>query len=214
MDTAVALVQAYLHVNGYFTVVEHPVLESLRAGQVRTVTDLDVLAYRLPGAGHDLIHGRSGTVPQRLSSEVDPALGAPTGRADMIVGEVKEGRARLNPALRDPATLEVALARFGCCPAEEARDVSRRLLDHGRAATRAGHEIRVVAFGGTPGQVEPHNPWTTVPMNHVVEYLQAYLHAHWQVLRHAQIHDEGLAVLALMEKWGLGHNAADRLPVP
>ena len=51
MDTAVALVQAYLHVNGYFTVVEHPVLESLRAGQVRTVTDLDVLAYRLPGAG-------------------------------------------------------------------------------------------------------------------------------------------------------------------
>ena len=81
MDTAVALVQAYLHVNGYFTVVEHPVLESLRAGQVRTVTDLDVLAYRLPGAGHDLIHRRSGTVPQRLSSEVDPALGAPTGRA-------------------------------------------------------------------------------------------------------------------------------------
>ena len=62
MDTAVALVQAYLHVNGYFTVVEHPVLE-LRAGQVRTVTDLDVLAYRLPGAGDDLIHRRSGTVP-------------------------------------------------------------------------------------------------------------------------------------------------------
>lgn len=214
MDTAVSLVQAYLHVNGYFTVVEHPVLESPRAGHVRTVTDLDVLAYRLPGTGHDLIHRRSGAGPQRLSSDVDPALGAPTGRADMIVGEVKEGRARLNPALRDPATLEVALARFGCCPAEEARDVSRRLLDHGRAATRGGHEIRVVAFGGTPGQVEPHNPWTTVPMNHVVKYLQAYLHAHWHVLRHAQIHDEGLAVLALMEKWGLGHDAADRLPVP
>ena len=33
MDTAVSLVQAYLHVNGYFTVVEHPVLESLHAGQ-------------------------------------------------------------------------------------------------------------------------------------------------------------------------------------
>lgn len=28
MDTAVALVQAYLHVNGYFTVVEFPVLET------------------------------------------------------------------------------------------------------------------------------------------------------------------------------------------
>ena len=27
MDNAVALVQAYLRVNGYFTVVEYPVLE-------------------------------------------------------------------------------------------------------------------------------------------------------------------------------------------
>ena len=33
MDTAVALVQSYLHVNGYFTVVEYPVLG--RAGAVR-----------------------------------------------------------------------------------------------------------------------------------------------------------------------------------
>jgi len=30
MDTAVALVQAYLNVNGYFTVVEYPVLEAFR----------------------------------------------------------------------------------------------------------------------------------------------------------------------------------------
>jgi hypothetical protein len=29
MDTAVALTQAYLHVNGYFTVTEYPVLESM-----------------------------------------------------------------------------------------------------------------------------------------------------------------------------------------
>ena len=28
MDTAVALVQAYLNVNGYFAVVEYPVLEA------------------------------------------------------------------------------------------------------------------------------------------------------------------------------------------
>ena len=49
-------------------------------------------------------------------------------------------------------------------------------------------------------------------MRHVVEYLQRYLHDHWHVLRHAQIHDEGLAVLALMEKWGLGRFAAEQLP--
>ena len=54
MDTAVALVQAYLHVNGYFTVVEHPVLESLRAGQVRSVSDADMPHARtltVPSAG-------------------------------------------------------------------------------------------------------------------------------------------------------------------
>ena len=50
MDTAVALVQAYLHVNGYFTVAEYPVLEAQCADhQIRTVTDLDILAYRFPG---------------------------------------------------------------------------------------------------------------------------------------------------------------------
>ena len=213
MDTAVSLVQAYLHVNGYFTVAEHPVLESMRGNHVRTVTDLDILAYRLPGAGDDLLHRNTRRAPQRQSPDVDPALGAPAGRADMIVGEVKEGPARLNQALRDAATLEVALARFGCCPVDESRDVSRRLLSHGRADTSGGPEIRVVAFGNTPDRLG-HGPWLTVPMSHVVDYLQRHLHDHWDVLRHVQIHDEGLAVLALMEKWGLGRFAADRSPGP
>ena len=58
MDTAVALVQAYLNVNGYFTVVEYPVLEASRGGHARSVTDLDILALRFAGAGHDVIRGR------------------------------------------------------------------------------------------------------------------------------------------------------------
>jgi hypothetical protein len=37
----------------------------------------------------------------------DPALGCPADRADMIVGEVKEGAARFNPAIRDPFALEI-----------------------------------------------------------------------------------------------------------
>lgn len=43
MDNAVSLVRAYLHVNGYFTVCEYPVLEAARRSY-RAVTDLDVLA--------------------------------------------------------------------------------------------------------------------------------------------------------------------------
>lgn len=76
MDTAVALVQAYLHVNGYFTIAEYPVLEALRADQVRTVTDLDILAYRFPGAGHDLVGG--GHRPQERREQDQPAGGLTT----------------------------------------------------------------------------------------------------------------------------------------
>ena len=50
MDNAVALVQAYLRLNGYFTVSEYPVVEELRHGGVRTMTDLDILGFRFPGA--------------------------------------------------------------------------------------------------------------------------------------------------------------------
>ena len=58
MDTAVALVQAYLHVNGYFTVTEYPVLEAFHRDHTRAVTDLDVLAFRFAHAAHDLKRGR------------------------------------------------------------------------------------------------------------------------------------------------------------
>ncbi|MDN5796542.1 MAG: hypothetical protein L0H79_12410 [Intrasporangium sp.] len=211
MDTAVGLVQAYLHVNGYFTVVEYPVLEAGRAGQVRTVTDLDILAYRFAGAGHDIVTSRGHQPLTRAAVAVDPMLGCASDRPDMIVGEVKEGRARLNAPLRDPAVLEVALTRFGCCPADHASDLTRQLLSRGHAMTPAGHAIRMVAFGDSPAEVR-QGPWTTVPMRHVVQYLQQYLRDHWSVLRHAQVRDPAFAVLALLEKWGVqptGHRAPD-----
>jgi hypothetical protein len=40
-------------------------------------------------------------------------------------------------------------------------------------------------------------------MRHVVRFLQGYLREHWDVLRHAQIRDEALCVLALLQKWGV-----------
>jgi hypothetical protein len=53
-----------------------------------------------------------------------------------------------------------------------------------------------------------HGPWHTVPMGHVVQFLQQYLREHWPVLRHAQVRDPAFAVLALLEKWGLGPTSA------
>lgn len=137
MDTAVALVQAYLRVNGYFTVAEYPVLDATGPGGPRTITDLDILAVRLHRAP-----GASGTVDAPL----DPALGA-GGGADMIVGEVKEGRPHPNPAMRDPAVLEAAFTRFGCCAPTDAARLVAELLGTGRTVAPEGRTIRTVVFG-------------------------------------------------------------------
>ena len=202
MDTSVALVQAYLHVNGYFTVAEYSVLEGHRRDHARTVTDLDILAVRFPGAGHDVIRGRKGRPLGDRPALVDPVLRCPADRADMIVGEVKEGAARFNPAMRDPAVLSVALTRFGCCAPEHAHDVTQQLLSRGITVTPRGHSIRMVAFGDV-GEGDRSGVGTIVPMRHVVQFLQKYLREHWMVLRHAQIREPAFGVLALIEKWGV-----------
>ena len=61
MDTAVALVQSYLRVNGYFTAADYPVLEAVGSGRHQMATDLDVLTVRFPGAGRRVAGLREGS---------------------------------------------------------------------------------------------------------------------------------------------------------
>jgi hypothetical protein len=199
MDTAVALVQAYLRVNGYFTVAEYPVLEAVGRGSHRMLTDLDLLAFRFPGAGRELAgRGERDTVPVEVF-EPDPALGQRSDRSDMIVAEVKEGRAELNRAARDPAVLRAALVRFGCCSPVEAPRLVEELIRQGRASTGAGHEVRLVVFGAEPGE-GPGGPYAVITLGHVVEFLQEHLRRHWDVVRHAQTKDPALSFLLTLEK--------------
>jgi hypothetical protein len=196
MDIAVALVQAYLHINGYFTVAEYPVMEAAGIGPARSITDLDILAFRFAGAGHRVIRraAKNADAPQ-----TDPLLRCPSDRADMIVGEVKEGAARFNAAMRDPDVLGVALTRFGCCAPEHLGHATEQLLSKGTAIMPSGHAIRMIAFGGAPDRPQPA---AVIPIQHVVAYVQAYIRDNWAVLRHAQIHDPALGLLALIEKSG------------
>lgn len=91
MDNAVALVQAYLRVNGYFTVAEYPVVEAMRHGGYREATELDILAFRFPGAGQ-LVPGAGHSARQdSLAYALDPALAVDHSGGDMLMGEVKEG---------------------------------------------------------------------------------------------------------------------------
>ncbi len=206
MADAVDLVRAYLHVNGYFTVTEYPVLEGVKGGSHRMVTDLDVLAFRFPGAGPSKGGGRVGEALVSTLGELDPALERNRGESDMIVAEVKEGRAELNRGARDPRVLEAALVRFGCCEPHAVERVVEELLRRGRAATGHGHTVRLVAFGSS---VPPDRPlgYTAISLGHVLSFLRAHLQESWEVLRHAQVSDPALGFLALLEKAGEGEDA-------
>lgn len=192
MDTAVALVQAYLHVNGYFTVTEYPLLET-RAGAIRTVTDLDLLALRFPGAGRSKPRGIGGATCE----EPDPALCCPRAEPDMLVAEIKEGRAEFNTAGHDPAVLAAALIRFGCCDGHEAAELVRELLVRGTALSSCGHRVRLVSFGSRRGR---SGPWMAMTLDHVLGYLRQYLAEHWDTLRHASFRDPAMGMLATIQK--------------
>jgi hypothetical protein len=198
MDNAVAMVQTYLRMNGYFTVAEFPVIEATRTGY-RAATDLDILAVRFPHAGHLVPrHGNSGG-GDRDEYVADPVLGASATGPDMIIGEVKEGLATLNAGATDPTVLRAVFVRFGCCAASESARIVDGLLSTGSAMLPNGHHVRLVAFGGSVP--EDHlAQFHAVSLSHVALSLQAHIRANWGVLRHSDHKDAVFGFLVLLEK--------------
>lgn len=209
MDHAVSLVQAYLRLNGYFTVTEFPIIEAMRRGGHRTATDIDVLAFRFPGTGR--LIPRAGATGSRdtLIGAPDAALGVPEDAPDMIIGEVKEGRAELNAAATDPAVLRAALVRFGCCNPSSADATVETLIRDGRASTGNGHVIRLVAFG-TRSPENQATRYSVVRLDAVVGFLESYIEEHWEVLRHAEFSDPAFGLLVTLFKSGHGRWKVDR----
>jgi hypothetical protein len=185
-------------VNGYFTVAEYPILEAVGDGSHSSVTDIDILAFRFPGAGRP-VDGTGRRTVDAERHEPDPLLDQEGGLSDMLVGEVKEGRARLNAAARDPAVLRAALVRFGCCMPAEAPGIVSELRARGRTTTDSGHQIRMVAFGSTRDE-DDNAAFTFVPMDHIVRFLQAHITEHWGLVRHVQTKEPVLGFLLMLEK--------------
>jgi len=204
MDNAVALVQAYLRINGCFTVAEFPILEGSH-GQFHEVTDLDMLAFRFPGAGH-----LAGTrMTTEASFEVDRGLHVPSGQADMIIGEVKEGARKLNAAARKPAVLAAALSRFGCCSLAEAPEIVDNLARQGRASVPHGHSARMVVFATSADNMDTPT-YRLISLGHIVRFLEDHLRQHWDVFGHTQFKDPALGFLATIEKARRGHQNDSR----
>jgi hypothetical protein len=203
MDHAVSLVQTYLQLNGYFTSAEYPIIASARRNGVRTITDIDILAFRFP-SGLPIGAPMGKQAPQGLDvSDLDSGLGVPPDAIDMIIGEVKEGRVGINMGTRDPEVLKVVIGRLGDAGSETDRVVGDLLRD-GATKLPTGVGMRLVAFGAFPPGA-PVPPCRIISLGHVLGYLQAYVHRHWKVLRHLQFKDPALGFLMTIEKARRGH---------
>jgi hypothetical protein len=208
MDPAVALVESYLRLNGYFTVtefqVQHPV-----GGGFETATDLDILSVRLPRAAEAVLRH-----PQRPGEERceilladDPALQADRDLPDLLIGEVKEGAAALNRRLTTPEVLHVALRRAGCCPEEHIAHAASVLAAHGEFIAQgddgARCRIRLASFCGYV-ETPPAPAILIVTLGHIIEFIMDRLREYRPVLRSAQVKDPTLNLLKLLDKMGIG----------
>jgi hypothetical protein len=199
MDHAVALVQAYLQLNGYFTSAEYPIIAAAGRNGFRTLTDIDVLAFRFPaGLPSSNPHSRKRTPRALDMSDVDPGLGVPPDSIDMVIGEVKEGRVGINSGARDPEVLKTVISRLGDSTGD-GDGVVNDLLTHGSATLPSGFAIRIIAFGSfPPGAAVP--PCRIISLGHVLDFLQRYVRKHWSMLRHLQFKDPAFGFLMTMEK--------------
>jgi len=199
MDHAVSLVQAYLQLNGYFTSAEYPIIVAAGRNGFRTITDIDILAFRFPNGLPTTSIARRKKTPHGLdTSELDAGLGASPESIDMIIGEVKEGRVGINSGVRDPAVLKTVIRRLGD-PNIDIESVVHDLLDRGAARLPSGIVVRLIAFGAFPPG-SPVPPCRIVSLGHVLEFLQTYVRKHWHVLRHLQFKDPAFGFLMTMEK--------------
>lgn len=206
MDHAVSLVQTYLHLNGYFTTTEYPVVEAAGRGRWRSVTDVDVLAFRFPRAAMH-VDGQLDTSNQLPQAEPDSVLGVPNDRIDVVIGEVKEGRATMNLSAMEPPVLRAVMARFGCF--DDIDPLIAKLREQGAAVTSSGYQIRVVIFGGQPREM-PVMPCRVISLGQVLKFLTDYVRANWKVLRHVQFKDPAFGFLMTLEKAKRGERRTRR----
>ncbi len=202
MNAGVRLVQSYLYLNGYFTVTELPVIRGMRGGGYEEITDLDVLAIRFPRAEYVIARGRPGPHDD-LHMGTDKVLVDEAGIVDVLIAEVKEGKARVNDALRRTDALDTALRRVGCCPDSLLEHAVGELQQNGVVRLdqkEAGipTRIRLLAFG--EGATGERRGYQVVSLRHVAHFVERHLDRYHDVLQPADLGDTPLGFLHLLRK--------------
>ncbi len=195
-DPAVALVCGYLRVNGYFTLTEFEV--TLQKGEeVTAVTDLDVIAVRLPTNRERPVHPSDVRVRSDIVATVDPALHVAEDRLDVLIVEVKQGHIEFNPGMFRPATLHAGLRRVGGDLGASAAEVVDELVARGRFESDRA-QVRLLAVG-SHGRV---STGTSVTHAHILRFLDGHVRRHADVLKAIQTGDPVISFLELVQKSG------------
>ena len=198
MNAGVALVRAYLRVNGYLVLEEMPVVLPEKIGGYRTHTDLDIVAVRFP-----CVRMGAPDAAGRIESpiETDPKLDVPEGAIDVIIGEVKEGRAHLNRAIRSPEALRLGLARVGVCDEQELEKAADSLSEQAVVRIESCEpvrQVRLVAFGmGTSRKTHTHY---VVSLKDAWEFVDSIMELGHEMLLPASVSDPVLGLLHLANK--------------
>lgn len=199
MDIAVSLVESYLRLTGYLTLSEFEIQARRSNGTFDTITDVDIMAIRFPGeiyAGdpHDPEHAR-------LLLLDDPELRLEADQVDIIIGEVKQGKAEFNPGIKRHEVLHSVLRRVEWLFVDGIHAVVHDLIDREVCVVpaRGGGTIRVrlVAFGRSP-VTDLH----TMAHSHVVETMLGFFEDMDDAFRPVQFRDAAPAMLSLLRKTG------------
>lgn len=198
MDIAVNLVESYLRLTGYFTLSEFEVQNKGDDGVFRSLTDVDVMAVRMPG---DTYVGDPHDDCDLVLIE-DPVLGLEPDCVDVIIGEVKQGEAQFNPGIRNHVVLHSMLRRVGWLyespdlgPVVEALQSGDLHVGDARGGGRI--RTRLVAFGRAP-----RSDLNVVSMSHIVATLLRFFEEHEDAFRPIQFRDPAPAFLRLLLKSG------------
>lgn len=196
MDNAVALVNAYLQINGYFTVSEFPVVEHFNRDntKLRSATDIDIMGFRFPNAG--MIK----QVKNKNDSKItytDEKLEIKKEFSDMIIGEVKEGTAKFNRNIFEPEVLRTVLIRFGCCDYSEIETAVSSLISKGFYDIPHRHTIRMIIFCIENEFVYKYK---TISLKHILNFLKEYINNNWEFFKTANYKDQGLGFMVTVEK--------------
>lgn len=121
---------------------------------------------------------------------------------DLLICEVEEGKARLNPNQSRSDTLARTLERVGCCPRDHVGPHVEDLLRHGVATMDhrgVACRARIAVFAGRPG-----NPpqALVVSLGHAAREVCRFLQIHEAALHGTQFSQPALAQLGLLTKLG------------